>query len=114
MPSVETAWREFQSILLASAENPKLFALFLDDFLTAEERRAISFRWQIMKQLSRGVSQRQIAKDLGVGIATVTRGTRLFLNPKGACSTILDMTTTKKTHTGRTASWRKQLKAKKP
>ncbi|OGJ38289.1 MAG: hypothetical protein A2383_03455 [Candidatus Pacebacteria bacterium RIFOXYB1_FULL_39_46] len=49
---------------------------FLDGILSPQELVDISQRLQIVKQLKRGVSQREIATDLGVGIATVTRGSR--------------------------------------
>ena len=44
--------------------------------LTPNELDAISTRLEIARLLQTGISQRQIAKQLGVGIATVTRGSR--------------------------------------
>jgi TrpR family trp operon transcriptional repressor len=41
---------------------------------TPEERREFGRRLQIVKMLKAGVSQREIARELGVGIATVSRG----------------------------------------
>lgn len=49
---------------------------FLKGILTPKELEEISVRLQIVKQLKRGVSQREIAENLGVGIATVTRGSK--------------------------------------
>lgn len=46
------------------------------DLLTPSELAEISKRLQIFKLLGAGVPQRQIAEQLGVGIATVTRGSR--------------------------------------
>lgn len=48
----------------------------LEGLLTPSELHAISQRLQITCLLKDGVSQREIAKRLGVGIATVTRGSR--------------------------------------
>lgn len=48
----------------------------LSDLLTPSEFSEISKRLQIFKLLDAGVPQRQIAEQLGVGIATVTRGSR--------------------------------------
>ncbi|WP_027858205.1 Trp family transcriptional regulator [Marinobacterium jannaschii] len=48
----------------------------LSGLLTPSELVEISKRLQIFKLLKAGVPQRQIAERLGVGIATVTRGSR--------------------------------------
>ncbi len=48
----------------------------LQGLLTPSELVEISKRLQIFKRLKAGVPQRQIAEQLGVGIATVTRGSR--------------------------------------
>jgi TrpR family trp operon transcriptional repressor len=46
----------------------------LRDLLTAGELSDVANRLQIIEMLQQGVPQRQIADKLGVGIATVTRG----------------------------------------
>ena len=46
------------------------------NLLTPQEREELAMRLQIFKKLIRGDNQRKIAKDLGVSIATVTRGSR--------------------------------------
>jgi TrpR family trp operon transcriptional repressor len=48
----------------------------LNDLLTPSEFSEVSKRLQIFKLLDAGIPQRQIAEQLGVGIATVTRGSR--------------------------------------
>lgn len=110
----KVAWREFESILRHSAEDAKFFSLFLEDMLTPEEKNTLALRWQIVKELRRGTPQRTIAQKLDVATATITRGSRLLHNPKGACTTILSMQNSSKKSVGRAASWRKQLKSKKP
>ncbi|KAB8031846.1 Trp family transcriptional regulator [Fluviispira multicolorata] len=47
-------------------------------FLTPAEIDAISQRVQIVDLISKGVAQREISEKLGVGIATVTRGSRML------------------------------------
>lgn len=49
---------------------------FLKGLLTPNELEEIARRLQIVKLLKEGVSQREIAERLKVGIATVTRGSR--------------------------------------
>ena len=48
----------------------------LEGLLTPYEQQELINRLQIFELLSQGVSQRQAAQQLGVGIATVTRGSR--------------------------------------
>lgn len=49
---------------------------FLDGILTPKEREEIPVRLQIVKMLKKGVVQHEIASKLGVGVATVTRGSK--------------------------------------
>lgn len=49
---------------------------FLKGILTPDELEEISTRLEIVKRLKKGVAQHQIAKELGVGVATVTRGSK--------------------------------------
>lgn len=46
----------------------------LNDLLTVGELADVANRLQIIEMLQQGIPQRQIADKLGVGIATVTRG----------------------------------------
>lgn len=49
---------------------------FLLGILTPKEIEEIPMRLRIVKMLKKGISQRQIAEKLRVGIATVSRGSR--------------------------------------
>lgn len=49
---------------------------FLRGILTPSEIEEIPKRLQIVKLLKAGVAQKEIAERLGVGIATVTRGSK--------------------------------------
>ncbi len=49
---------------------------FLYGILTPYELQEIPRRLEIVKLLKHGVSQHKIAHDLGVGVATVTRGSK--------------------------------------
>ena len=50
----------------------------LSDLLTASELDEVAKRLQIFEMLAAGVPQRQIAENLGVGIATVSRGSNVL------------------------------------
>ena len=49
---------------------------YLETFFTPQELEAVAHRLEIVRLLEKGVPQREIAARLGVGIATVTRGSR--------------------------------------
>lgn len=62
----------------------------LSNLLTPQEREELGTRLQIFKKLIEGEDQRSIAKDLGVSIATVTRGSRELKYGKPAIRKILE------------------------
>ncbi|WP_321367850.1 Trp family transcriptional regulator [uncultured Desulfuromusa sp.] len=55
-------------------ESPAAMEKALRDLLTTSELIDVANRLQIFEMLEQGIPQRQIADRLGVGIATVTRG----------------------------------------
>lgn len=54
----------------------------LRQLLTSSELTEVNNRLQIIEMLEQGVPQRQIADKLGVGIATVTRGSSILKQDK--------------------------------
>jgi len=54
----------------------------LRELLTSNELLDVANRLQIFEMLEQGVPQRQIAEKLGVGIATVTRGSNAMKTRK--------------------------------
>ena len=59
---------------LAEIQSDKNMRRFLEVILTDDEFAELSKRLQILKRLVKNNSQREIAKDLKVAIATVSRG----------------------------------------
>ena len=49
---------------------------FLNSLLTPNEVREIASRWELVKRLEQGHSQRQIARQLGLSLCKITRGSR--------------------------------------
>ena len=74
--SDEAHYRQELLAHLLRAKNSQQLDALLSDLLTPSEISEISKRLQIFKLLEAGLPQRQIADQLGVGIATVTRGSR--------------------------------------
>lgn len=54
----------------------------LRQLLTSSELTEVNNRLQIIEMLEQGIPQRQIADKLGVGIATVTRGSSILKQDK--------------------------------
>lgn len=63
-------------IVLLQLRNQKEMLNFLKGILTPQEMEEIPTRLQIVKMLKAGIPQHEIAKKLGVGVATVTRGSK--------------------------------------
>ncbi|MBT3418811.1 MAG: transcriptional regulator [Candidatus Magasanikbacteria bacterium] len=74
---------------LSAITDAKMMQDFLRDLLTPTEFEEIAKRLQIVQRLDNGESQRRIAKDLGTGIATVTRGSKTLKKPRSKFRTIL-------------------------
>ena len=59
---------------LLAQNSSEMMEKALNDLLTVAELADVANRLQIIEMLQQGIPQRQIADKLGVGIATVTRG----------------------------------------
>ena len=67
--------------LLAQKSSKKMEKV-LRQLLTSSELTEVNNRLQIIEMLEQGIPQRQIADRLGVGIATVTRGSSILKQEK--------------------------------
>jgi TrpR family transcriptional regulator, trp operon repressor len=59
-----------------SGSDPALIEEFLYSLFTASEADEIAKRWALVKQIAKGRPQREIAKDLGLSLCKITRGSR--------------------------------------
>ena len=71
----ETSMREVAEAF-ASLKTADDVRRFLGELCTPSECRDIALRWHLMKQLLDGVPQRAIAKDLGLSLCKITRGSK--------------------------------------
>ncbi len=68
--------------VLAEIDDRALIERFLKSILTRNEIREIELRWELVKLLHGGMSQRKISEKLGVSLCKITRGSReLKKNP---------------------------------
>lgn len=75
--------------LLTKIKDKKLMFDFLEDIFTPQEFKEIGRRLQIVKQLAQKTPHRLISKKLGIGVATVTRGSRELNNKNGGFAKII-------------------------
>lgn len=61
----------YQAIL--QLKNPAECKKFFRDLCTLSELNAMSERWQVAKQINKGVTYREICKKTGSSTATITR-----------------------------------------
>lgn len=70
----QTGWRSFLKLCLAT-NNEKMLAALFELFLTQEEKESLALRCLIiMELLHQDKTQRDIAEELHVSIAKITRG----------------------------------------
>jgi TrpR family trp operon transcriptional repressor len=62
--------------ILARCNDPALIESFLRCLFTPAEAADIAGRWALVKDLEAGVSQREIARTLGISLCKITRGSR--------------------------------------
>ncbi len=63
--------------LIKAGKDEKVLKAFLTEVLTEKEYVELVRRFEILTRLIAGEAQRAIATDLGLGIATVTRGSHV-------------------------------------
>jgi TrpR family trp operon transcriptional repressor len=61
---------------LVNSRDPVLVEEFLFSIFTPSEADEIAKRWALVKDLARGLPQREIAKGLGLSLCKITRGSR--------------------------------------
>ncbi len=61
---------------LTKTKDPILVADFLHSLLTTSEIDEIAKRWALVKDLAKGLPQREIAAKLGLSLCKITRGSR--------------------------------------
>ena len=77
------------SQILSRIRNRKTIEEFLISILTPNELRNVSSRWEIVKRIERGLSQRKISTDLHLSLCKITRGSRELKKSNSVLKTIL-------------------------
>ncbi|MDR1174421.1 MAG: trp operon repressor [Treponema sp.] len=74
---------------LSRLNDSELIESFLRCLLTPAEIADIAARWALVKSLKQKIPQRKIAKDLGISLCKITRGSRELKKSNSAFERIL-------------------------
>lgn len=75
--------------VLAQIDDPALMDRFLEEILTPSEKKDISLRWQLLKDLHAGKTQRDIAAEYRISLCKITRGSRILKDDKSVTRKLL-------------------------
>jgi TrpR family trp operon transcriptional repressor len=75
--------------VLARVQDQELIAAFLRSILTRRELQEVGGRWELVKRLASGESQRAIARRLGMSLCKITRGSRELKKKNSAFRRVL-------------------------
>lgn len=81
--------REIASVL-ARLDDAALVEDFLVSILTPREVSEVARRWELVKLLRQGMSQRTVARRLGMSLCKITRGSRELKKRNSAFKRVLD------------------------
>lgn len=87
-PGVKKNMEELCRVLAATGDR-ELLEHFFNCLLTPAETADIASRWALVKALREGVPQREIARELGLSLCKITRGSRELKKPESAFRRIL-------------------------
>jgi TrpR family trp operon transcriptional repressor len=76
--------------ILAKIDDRKLIRDFLVCILTPHELQEVDGRWELVKKLTSGLSQRRIAEELHMSLCKITRGSRELKKRDSAFRRILE------------------------
>lgn len=76
--------------VLAELDDEDLITRFFMELFTPAEIRRFEQRWDLVKLLDKGLSQREIARQLGISLCNITRGSRELKKPDSAFRAVLD------------------------
>ena len=82
------AYEDMLRVFTAIESPEEMRALFVDVFTDAEIEDFL-LRWLLMDDLKKGKSQRDIAKDRGISLCKITRGSKMLKKKEGFMKKLL-------------------------
>jgi len=80
---------EFAAVL-AEITDPAIMRNFIREILTPKEIDDFALRWQLVKELYRGDTQRTIAARHHISLCKITRGSKILKKKNSVTRSILD------------------------
>lgn len=77
--------------LISKIEDRKLLEEIFGCLFTPTERRGFAERWQLVKELKAGTTQREIARKYNMSLCKITRGSKELQKPDSAFLKMLKM-----------------------
>ena len=78
------------SRVFADIHDPSEMRRFFEEIFTPAERKDFVLRWELMKMLFGGMSQRQVASSLGISLCKITRGAKVLKGDRSVTRRILE------------------------
>ncbi|MDR2343281.1 MAG: trp operon repressor [Spirochaetaceae bacterium] len=78
------------SAILAETCDKGLIMDFFRELFTPAECSDIAARWALVKALNKGIPQRTIARNLGLSLCKITRGSKELRKPDSALAKMLE------------------------
>ena len=79
------------SNVLSQLDDADFIEKLMNELFTEKELKNLSSRWEIVKLLDKGVTQRKIAKDLHLSLCNITRGSKELNKKESAMKKILEL-----------------------
>jgi TrpR family trp operon transcriptional repressor len=87
---LEGSFDELSRVLAATGDQD-LVKAFLTSLLTPSERLDIAARWELVNRINLGETQRRVARELGVSLCKITRGSRELKKTDSAFKAMLHL-----------------------
>ncbi len=75
--------------LFSSIQDKDEIRQLFSELFTASELRDVILRWQLLKDLSNGVTQRAIAAKYNISLCKITRGSKILKNKDSIVRSVL-------------------------
>ena len=79
------------SVALSRTDDPELILNFLRSILTEYELTEVAARWALVRLIDDGSTQRNIAKDLGLSLCKITRGSKELKKDNSAFARMIEL-----------------------
>ena len=75
--------------IFAKTTDEKQMRKLFEEVFTPSEQKDFALRWDLMKDLYRGIPQREIAANHGISLCKITRGSKILRQKDSYCRRIL-------------------------